>query len=155
MKKWVKKVLGNRINILSLILFSPFYPFLQQLEVHCLFERATLDLADNTTFFQLQRYFLSVSWRYGAVSSLLSVILWGYKVAQLKSSNLKTKSCYICGCICMCIYICITDHPDLGNHRYCVHFLALAVDTEVILDEILCWILLLVSYTNFKPHGSF
>lgn len=38
----------------------------------------------------------------------------------------------------MCIYICITGHPDLGNHRYCVHFLALAIDAEVILDAILC-----------------
>lgn len=29
-------------------------------------------------------------------------------------------------------------HLDLGNHIYCGHFLALAVDAEVIWGEILC-----------------
>lgn len=70
-EKISEKVPSSRINVTHSFLSHINDPFLQQLEVHCLFERATLDLADNTAFFQLQRYSL----RYGAVSSLLSVFL--------------------------------------------------------------------------------
>lgn len=79
---------------------------------------------------------------------LSSVLLRGYKVAQLKSSNLKNESCSVCAFIHMCIYICIMVHLDLGNHIYCGHFLALAVDAGIFAES--CY-----HNTNFKPHESF
>lgn len=64
---------------------------------------------------------------------LSSVVLRGYKVAQLKSSNLKNDSWYL-GAFVYALWF----HLGLGNHIYCGFFLVLAVDGEVIWSEILC-----------------